>query len=632
MRVLVATDGSRCAGVAVDMVAAMAWPPGSIIHVIEAIASGPTVFGGPWPPITPIDTVRFDDDIRHRAEENVASARARLSAPSRSVEASVVGGRAAGVILSVAKETDADVVVVGSRGHGMLESMLLGSVSAEVVDGADVPVLVARGTAVKRIVFAWDGSAGAEQAAGALMDWGIFAACRITVVSVAAVARPWWAVIGPVDEEVVITAYEEAAESSRVQHGQLARDMAQQLQEAGLHAAPEQREGDPAEEIVNVVKSSGADLVVVGTHGRSGLRRFLMGSVARNVLHHAPCSVLIAREARAGLERSRGRRFADRPLVRSLRFATRRTGPTGVAVLELAPVSWLQDDHRGLSRPSGGIAVDIVSELLPAGPESRSFLASGRAPAHGAGLILQLDGGLWMRLQVEPPGRLAIGPAVHGHGHQIGAVLVVAEDGDALLARLAAGGLEAHRPPLAGLRRPQALSPAGEPVESAMPDPRGAHEPAGRESRGTSGPRGSGARVDGWSSQAGRRSWACAPCVWPRSANRPYQSSADRLDPHAAGRRDGRLGQGTRVGHVDRSVRTNEEAVGQRTEAAAEATVVDRADHADRAAGLVIPVRVHFDLVAHVAWTLHLMGVGLPHESCQIRTRSRRVCGHLIAE
>ena len=301
MRILVATDGSRCAGVAVDMVAAIPWPPDSTVHVVEAVTSGPTVFGGPWPPVTPVDTVRFDDDIRQRAEENVASARATLSAPGWPVETSVVGGRAANVILSVAKETDADVVVLGSRGHGMLESMLLGSVSAEVVNGADVPVLVARGSEIKRVVFAWDGSAGAGQAARALMDWGVFGSCQIVVMSVAAVARPWWAVVGPIHEEAVITAYEAAAESSRAQHRQLARDMAQQLQEAGLQATPEYRDGDPAEEVVDVAKSSEADLVVVGTHGRSGLRRLLMGSVARNVLHHAPCSVLIAREARAGL-------------------------------------------------------------------------------------------------------------------------------------------------------------------------------------------------------------------------------------------------------------------------------------------------------------------------------------------
>ncbi len=302
MRVLVATDGSECAAVAVDLVAAIAWPPGSTIHVVEAVASGLAVFGGPWPPLPPVDTATFDDAIRRQAEKHLDIARTRLMAAGRSAETSVASGRPADVIVSLAEQTGADIVVVGSRGHGTLESMLLGSVSAEVVDRAHVPVLVARGSAIERVAYAWDGSACAEQAAHALMDWGVFAASEIHVISVADAALPWWADVDTVGEEVVAAAYEEAAEPSRTQHEQLARDMANRLQEAGLEARPERRDGDPAEQIVNVAESWEADLVVMGTHGRTGLRRLLMGGVARNVLHHAPCSVLIVREQPADEE------------------------------------------------------------------------------------------------------------------------------------------------------------------------------------------------------------------------------------------------------------------------------------------------------------------------------------------
>ena len=306
MRVLVATDGSECAAVAVDLVAAIAWPPESTIHVVEAVASGLAVFGGPWPPLPPVDTAAFDDDIRRQAEKSLDVARAKLMAAGLLVETSVATGRPADVIVSLAEQTSADVIVVGSRGHGTLESMLLGSVSAEVVDRAHVPVLVARGSAIERVVYAWDGSACAEQAAHVLMDRGIFAASEVRVVSVADAALPWWADVDTVGEEVVAAAYEEAAEPSRTQHEQLARDMAHRLQEAGLEALPECRDGDPAEQIVNVAESWEADLVVMGTHGRTGLRRLLIGGVARNVLHHAPCSVLIVREQPADEETTPG--------------------------------------------------------------------------------------------------------------------------------------------------------------------------------------------------------------------------------------------------------------------------------------------------------------------------------------
>ncbi len=302
MRVLVATDGSECAGVAVDLVAAITWPPGSIIHAVEAVASGLAVFGGPWPPLPPVDTATFDDASHRQAEKNLGVVRAKLAGLGRSVETSVASGRAADVIVALAEQTSADVIVVGSRGHGTLESMLLGSVSAEVVDRAHVPVLVARGSELGRVVYAWDGSTCAERAAHVLTDWGIFPSSEVHVISVADAAPPWWADEDTVAQDVAIRAYEEAAEPSRRQHEQLARDMVHRLQEAGLEAVPQRRDGDPAEQIVRAAKSWDADLVVMGNHGRTGLRRLLMGSVARNVLLHAPCSVLIVREQPADEE------------------------------------------------------------------------------------------------------------------------------------------------------------------------------------------------------------------------------------------------------------------------------------------------------------------------------------------
>lgn len=54
--------------------------------------------------------------------------------------------------------------------------------------------------------------------------------------------------------------------------------------------------GDPAREIVRLVGEDGFDLVVVGTHGRTGLRRAVMGSVAERIVREAPCAVLVAHD------------------------------------------------------------------------------------------------------------------------------------------------------------------------------------------------------------------------------------------------------------------------------------------------------------------------------------------------
>jgi nucleotide-binding universal stress UspA family protein len=53
--------------------------------------------------------------------------------------------------------------------------------------------------------------------------------------------------------------------------------------------------GDPADAIIAVAESEGADLVVVGNKGMTGARRFLLGSVPSKVSHHAPCTVMIVR-------------------------------------------------------------------------------------------------------------------------------------------------------------------------------------------------------------------------------------------------------------------------------------------------------------------------------------------------
>src|SRR5204863_6825990 len=53
--------------------------------------------------------------------------------------------------------------------------------------------------------------------------------------------------------------------------------------------------GDPPTEIVNYARDAGIDLIVIGTHGRTGVERLLMGSVAEKVLREAPCSVLVVK-------------------------------------------------------------------------------------------------------------------------------------------------------------------------------------------------------------------------------------------------------------------------------------------------------------------------------------------------
>lgn len=80
-------------------------------------------------------------------------------------------------------------------------------------------------------------------------------------------------------------------------HRELAERAAQTLRDAGLACEAAMVSGDPRSTLVEEAKRSKTDLLVVGSHGRTGLGRVLLGSVAAHVASHAPCSVTIVKRS-----------------------------------------------------------------------------------------------------------------------------------------------------------------------------------------------------------------------------------------------------------------------------------------------------------------------------------------------
>jgi len=296
MHVLVAIDGSAPASLAVDLVCGIGWPAGTEIVVAEAVESGEGLYGGPWPALGMMEINRLETEIRSEADGVVRDAHDRLIRPGLHVETAVLRGRPATAIIERARAMRADLIVVGSRGHGRIESMLLGSISSELVDHAPAPVLVARDTCIDRVLLAWDGSSCAGKAADLLTAWPIFAGSSIRVVSVADIEVPWWTGFPEPGSPELMPVFVEAADASRRHHDELALEMTGTLRTAGLSATADRREGDAATEILARANATKTELIVMGTHGRTGLARLVIGSVARNVLQHATCSVLVVRE------------------------------------------------------------------------------------------------------------------------------------------------------------------------------------------------------------------------------------------------------------------------------------------------------------------------------------------------
>lgn len=107
----------------------------------------------------------------------------------------------------------------------------------------------------------------------------------------------------PVVPEVAMAAnFEETHEALRDQAKTNVQGIARNLEAVGLGVETCLRNGHAGAQIVEEAKEWGADLVLVGSHGRTGIKRVLMGSVAEHVVAHAPCSVEVVRATQAELD------------------------------------------------------------------------------------------------------------------------------------------------------------------------------------------------------------------------------------------------------------------------------------------------------------------------------------------
>jgi nucleotide-binding universal stress UspA family protein len=273
MSVLLATDGSDGAQAAVELVAGIDWPAGSSIQVI-----------------TVVPDAEFDREAGRILEGTLET----LGQAGQTGLAEVVYGRPATRIVERAAAAEADLIVLGSRGHGPLVSMVFGSVAAEVVDHAGRPVLVARSRSLTRVLLAHDGSDCATNAERLVAEWAIFDGRPVDVLSVAELIVPWHLPSTSVLYGTAVHGYFVDARSLLEAHSAIADAAAARLKGAGREAVGLMAEGHVAAKVIESAEQRGADLIVIGTRGLTGISRALLGSVARNVLHHSPVSVLVA--------------------------------------------------------------------------------------------------------------------------------------------------------------------------------------------------------------------------------------------------------------------------------------------------------------------------------------------------
>jgi nucleotide-binding universal stress UspA family protein len=290
VRILLATDGSKDAAGATSFLRELPLLASSKLRVMTAV-SFPTFAFEP-PPVR-----EFKSSVLEDARRVVDEARATLAPRGFDIETDVVIGSPRDEIPRIAREWNADLVVLGARGLGRIKRFLLGSVSLAVARHVSCPVLVVKGRPRKlgSVLVGMDGSEDSFQALRFLLSLPLARQTKLRLLSVVEPIRYPASAPGAVRGHLLRMLKE--IESER--RGQLEGVLEKAASELGGSLTRVTRStptGDPADVIVAAATAHDADLVVVGARGLGGMTRLLLGSVSEKVLRYARCPVLIVKE------------------------------------------------------------------------------------------------------------------------------------------------------------------------------------------------------------------------------------------------------------------------------------------------------------------------------------------------
>ncbi|MGE0823736.1 MAG: universal stress protein [Candidatus Binatia bacterium] len=285
-RVLVGHNFFPDGEVAVSAARILAERADAMLYLLHVIEPPPTSLLVPLP--RPPERSPQDDLVKKLHAELKTVAESPELAPLR-VITEVRPGKPFVELIAACRRWPADVIVVGTSPRG--EGRFLGSTTDRVLRKSPVPVLVAKNRwahAPTTILISTDFSVAAQQAAEEGVAFAHAVGSRVVFVHVLErhVLYP------PAYGTVPIL-------MPKVTPADLEPEWHEFLHQLSLGGglAWERRtcEGRAAESIVSVAQESGADLIVMGTHGRSALAHLLLGSVAEKVVRTAPCSVLTIR-------------------------------------------------------------------------------------------------------------------------------------------------------------------------------------------------------------------------------------------------------------------------------------------------------------------------------------------------
>jgi nucleotide-binding universal stress UspA family protein len=292
-KILVPLDGSALAEQVLPHLQRLAAPTETTLVLVNVITPMPYTMT----PMTSIGYVPpdFFTYPRSTAEAYIVEQQQQLQALGFRVETHIVEGDVAANIVRVAAETHVDLIAMTTHGRAGFVRWALGSVAEQVVCETPLPVFLVRETTTlssdkfHRILVPLDGSPLAEQALPEAVALAQATGAELLLLQV----------IQTLDEENERILFKNKAEAqaSFVQWQTSAetylQQVAQPIQTQGVVCVCRAVAGNVVETIINTAETAGIDLLVISTHGRSGLGHWFYGSVTNKVLRGVSCPLLV---------------------------------------------------------------------------------------------------------------------------------------------------------------------------------------------------------------------------------------------------------------------------------------------------------------------------------------------------
>lgn len=269
-KLLLATDGSEYADGAVRLALEMARRCGASLTVLTVVLSNPE-----YDALAP----QLAEAAGQAAKRTLDAVRDQAAAVGMEVETVTRHGQEpVAEILEQIEAMQADLLIMGRRGRRGLARMMVGDATGRICGTARCSVLVAPRAAQmprSRLLVATDGSRYSDAAAHAAGRLARLCELPLTVVSATLPSH---------------------SEARKAEAHEAAQRTLQAYLDDGLQAEARVEAAErPEAAIVQAAETTGADLIVVGSHGRSGLQRVLLGSVSERVIGAAQGPVLVVR-------------------------------------------------------------------------------------------------------------------------------------------------------------------------------------------------------------------------------------------------------------------------------------------------------------------------------------------------